>query len=70
MPASYANSTSPMVPFSYYRHNDPNDRVALNGMGGVFRGTRSSGLCGDLGWGLGTIHCLTQQQQQGITTGK
>jgi agmatine/peptidylarginine deiminase len=43
--------------------NDANDRVALNVLAGLFPGRRVVGIyCGDLIWGLGALHCMTQQQ--------
>jgi agmatine deiminase len=43
--------------------NDPNDRVALNILAEQFPDRRVVGIHAvDLVWGLGTLHCLTQQQ--------
>ena len=43
--------------------NDPNDRVALGVLGELFRDRPVVGIHAvDLVWGLGTLHCLTQQQ--------
>jgi agmatine deiminase len=63
LPASYANfyiaNGVVLVPV----FNDPNDRVALNVLSEVFRNREVIGIyCRDLVWGLGTIHCMTQQQ--------
>jgi agmatine deiminase len=63
LPASYANfyiaNTSVLVP----TFNDPNDRVALNMLAKLFPGREVIGVyCRDLVLGLGTIHCMTQQQ--------
>jgi agmatine deiminase len=63
LPASYANfyiaNSLVLVP----TFNDPNDRVALNILAGVFPGREVVGIyCGDFIWGLGAIHCATQQQ--------
>jgi len=63
LPASYANfyiaNDVVLVP----TFNDPNDRVALNILAGVFPERRIVGIHAvDLVWGLGTLHCLTQQQ--------
>jgi len=63
LPASYANfyiaNGIVMVP----TFNDPNDRVALNIMAELFPGREIIGIHAvDLVWGLGTLHCLTQQQ--------
>jgi len=66
LPASYANfyiaNNLVLVP----TFNDPNDRVALNILAGVFPGREIVGIhCGDFIWGLGAIHCATQQQPAG-----
>jgi agmatine deiminase len=66
LPASYANfyiaNAAVLVP----TFNDPNDRVALGVLGELFRDRPVIGIHAvDLVWGLGTIHCLTQQQPQG-----
>jgi agmatine deiminase len=63
LPASYANfyiaNGLVLVP----TFNDPNDRVALSILADVFRDREVIGIhCVDLVWGLGTLHCMTQQQ--------
>lgn len=63
LPASYANfyiaNGVVLVPV----FNDPNDRVALNILANLFPTRDVVGIyCRDLVWGLGTIHCMTQQQ--------
>ena len=63
LPASYANfyiaNTVVLAPV----FNDPNDRIALNLLAELFPGRRITPIyCGDLIWGLGAIHCMTQQQ--------
>lgn len=63
LPASYANfylaNGLVLVP----TFNDANDRRALNTLAELFPDRRVIGVyCGDLVWGLGTIHCMTQQQ--------
>lgn len=63
LPASYANfyiaNDLVLVP----TFNDPNDRRALATLSEVFPGRRVVGIHSvDLVWGLGTLHCLTQQQ--------
>jgi agmatine deiminase len=63
LPASYANfyiaNGAVLVP----TFNDPTDRVALNGIAEAFPGYIVVGIHAvDLVWGLGTLHCLTQQQ--------
>ncbi len=43
--------------------NDPNDRIALDILADLFPDREVIGIyCGDLVWGFGTIHCMTQQQ--------
>jgi agmatine deiminase len=43
--------------------NDPNDRVALELLAGLFPTRRVVGIHAvDLVWGLGTLHCMTQQE--------
>jgi len=63
LPASYANfyigNTAVIVP----TFNDPADRQALGTLAEVFPGRVVVGIHAvDLVWGLGTLHCLTQQQ--------
>jgi agmatine deiminase len=63
LPASYANfyiaNGIVLVPV----FNDPNDRVALNLMSELFPDRQIIPIyCGDLIWGFGAIHCMTQQQ--------
>ncbi len=63
LPASYANfyvaNDRVLVP----TFNDPNDRRALNTLAELFPGRTVVGIHAvDLVWGLGTLHCLTQQQ--------
>lgn len=63
LPASYANfyiaNKIVLVP----TFNDPNDRVALNILTGLFPDREVVGIgCRDLVLGLGAIHCMTQQQ--------
>jgi agmatine deiminase len=63
LPASYANfyiaNQIVLVPV----FNDPNDRVALNTLAECFPGRQVVGInCVELVWGLGTLHCMTQQQ--------
>ena len=63
LPASYANfyiaNGAVLVP----TFNDPADRVALNGIAEAFPRYTVIGIHAvDLVWGLGTLHCLTQQQ--------
>lgn len=63
LPASYANfyiaNDRVLVP----TFNDPNDRQALGILAELFPDRRVIGIHAvDLVWGLGTLHCLTQQQ--------
>jgi len=63
LPASYANfyiaNAAVLVP----TFNDPNDRVALGILAELFTDRPVIGIHAvDLVWGLGTIHCLTQQE--------
>ncbi|MGH9521592.1 MAG: agmatine deiminase family protein [Terriglobales bacterium] len=63
LPASYANfyiaNGVVLVPV----FNDRNDRVALNILSQLFASREVVPIyCGDLIWGLGAIHCMTQQQ--------
>jgi agmatine deiminase len=63
LPASYANfyiaNGIVLVPV----FNDPNDRVALNTLATLFPTREVVPIySGDLVWGLGTMHCMTQQQ--------
>jgi agmatine deiminase len=63
LPASYANFYIANGVVVVPTFNDPNDRVALNILAGHFPGRDIVGIHSvDLVWGLGTIHCLTQQQ--------
>lgn len=63
LPASYANfyiaNDLVMVP----TFNDPYDRVALNILASLFPLHEVVGIhCGDFIWGLGAVHCATQQE--------
>jgi agmatine deiminase len=63
LPASYANfyiaNGLVLVP----TFHDPNDRVALNILSDLFPEREVIGIHSvDLVWGLGTLHCMTQQQ--------
>jgi agmatine deiminase len=63
LPASYANfyiaNAAVLVP----TFNDPKDRIALGVLAELFPDRPVVGIHAvDLVWGLGTIHCLTQQQ--------
>ena len=63
LPASYANfyisNKAVLVP----TFNDPNDRTALGILAELFPNRQVVGIHAvDLVWGLGTLHCLTQQE--------
>ncbi len=63
LPASYANfyiaNRHVLVP----TFNDPADRVALGTLARLFPGREVVGIHAlDLVWGLGTLHCMTQQE--------
>ncbi|MEK6397938.1 MAG: agmatine deiminase family protein, partial [Terriglobus sp.] len=63
LPASYANfyiaNDLVLVP----TFNDANDRVALNILADQFPTRKIVGIhCGDFIWGLGALHCMTQQE--------
>ncbi|HPC97091.1 MAG TPA: agmatine deiminase family protein [Sedimentisphaerales bacterium] len=63
LPASYANfyiaNSAVLVP----TFNDPNDRTALGILAELFADRPVVGIHAvDLVWGLGTLHCLTQQE--------
>jgi agmatine deiminase len=67
LPASYANfyiaNGLVLVP----TFHDPNDRVALDTLADVFPDREVIGIHSvDLVWGLGTLHCMTQQQPSGL----
>ena len=63
LPASYANfyiaNGLVLVPV----FNDSNDRIALNILSDLFPGRELVGIySGDLIWGFGAMHCMTQQE--------
>jgi agmatine deiminase len=63
LPASYANFYIANGVVLVPTFNDARDREALGVLAGVFRGREVVGIhCGDLIWGLGALHCMTQQQ--------
>jgi agmatine deiminase len=63
LPASYANFYVANGVVLVPTFNDPNDRIALDIIAREFQGRDVMGIHStDLVWGLGTIHCLTQQQ--------
>jgi agmatine deiminase len=65
LPASYANfyvaNGVVLVPV----FNDAKDRIALDTLSELFPARAIIPIyCGDLVWGLGTMHCMTQQQPE------
>jgi agmatine deiminase len=63
LPASYANFYIANACVIVPTFNDPNDRVALGILGGLFRDRPVVGIHAvDLVLGSGSLHCLTQQQ--------
>lgn len=63
LPASYANFYIANAAVIVPTFNDPNDRIALGILGELFPDRPVVGIHAvDLVWGLGTLHCLTQQQ--------
>jgi agmatine deiminase len=63
LPASYGNfyiaNEAVLVPV----FNDPNDRIALNTLAELFPDREIIPIySGDLIWGFGALHCMTQQQ--------
>lgn len=63
LPASYANFYIANGVVIVPTFNDPNDRLALNTLAECFPTRSIVGIHAvDLVWGLGTLHCLTQQQ--------
>ena len=71
LPASYANfyiaNGLVLVPTM----NRSTDRTALNILADAFPSHEVVGIyCGDLIWGLGALHCMTQQQPKAATPTK
>lgn len=69
LPASYGNfyiaNGVVLVPV----FNDPNDRIALDILADLFPDRDIVGIySGDLIWGFGAMHCMTQQQPVGETS--
>ena len=63
LPASYANFLITNAAVLVPTFNDPNDRIALGLLSEFFPGRKVIGIHAvDLVWGLGTLHCLSQQQ--------
>jgi agmatine deiminase len=67
LPASYANFYIANGVVLVPTFNDPNDRAALTTLARLFPGRTVTGIhAAELVWGLGAIHCMTQQQPEGI----
>ncbi|MFN7994342.1 MAG: agmatine deiminase family protein [Bryobacteraceae bacterium] len=63
LPASYANFYIANKLVLMPTFNDPNDRIALNTLARLFPDRMVTGINAvELVWGLGTLHCMTQQQ--------
>jgi agmatine deiminase len=63
LPASYANFYIANGVVLAPVFNDPNDRITLNTLSSLFSTREVIPIySGDLIWGLGTMHCMTQQQ--------
>ena len=63
LPASYANFYIANGIVIVPTFNDPADRVALGTLSELFPDREVTGIsCVDLVWGLGTLHCMTQQE--------
>ena len=66
LPASYANFYSANGVVIVPTFNGPADRVARGTLAELFPGREVVGIhCVDLVWGLGTLHCMTQQEPAG-----
>jgi agmatine deiminase len=69
LPASYANFYLANGLVLMPTFHDPNDRVALNILAQVFPDREVIGIHSvDLIWGLGALHCMTQQQPAAVTS--
>jgi agmatine deiminase len=69
LPASYANFYLANGLVLMPTFHDPNDRVALGILSDVFPDREVIGIhCVDLIWGLGALHCMTQQQPAALTS--
>jgi agmatine deiminase len=66
LPASYANFYIANNMVLAPTFNDPHDRQALTTLAELFPNRQIVGIHAvDLVWGLGTVHCLTQQEARG-----
>jgi agmatine deiminase len=71
LPASYANFYIANGVVLAPTFHDPNDRVALNLLAEVFPDREVIGVHSmDLIWGLGALHCMTQQQPAAHPSGE
>jgi agmatine deiminase len=67
LPASYANFYVANGLVIVPTFNDANDRVVLNKLAELFPDREVVGIaCRDLVLGLGTLHCMTQQEPAGL----
>lgn len=67
LPASYANFYIANGVVLVPTYNHPNDRMALGILGELFPGRKVLGIpCEALVAGLGAIHCVTQQEPEGL----
>ena len=65
LPASYANFYIANGVVLAPVFNDPHDRIALNTLAELFPTREIVPIySGDLIWGLGALHCMTQQQPE------
>jgi agmatine deiminase len=63
LPASYANFYIGNAVVLVPTFNDPNDRIALNTLAECFPERTVTGIhCTDFIWGLGALHCMSQQE--------
>jgi agmatine deiminase len=70
LPASYANFYIANGVVLVPTFHDPKDRMALGILAELFPDREVIGIhCVDLVWGLGTLHCMTQQQPAGTGRG-
>ncbi|HEX5580889.1 MAG TPA: agmatine deiminase family protein [Gemmatimonadaceae bacterium] len=70
LPASYANFYVANGVVAVPTFNDPNDRIALNVLAELMPDREVVGIHSvDLVWGLGTLHCLTQQEPLPVRRG-
>jgi len=67
LPASYVNFYIANKLVLAPTFGDGNDRIALNILAKLFPARHIIGIyCRDFIWGLGALHCMTQQQPQGL----